>query len=71
MDCPICKSPMEPGEVQLRKAVSNLFAFGLGSTELTFTHTDSKNKQEIMNSWEFAKAYRCGACGATLIATKP
>jgi hypothetical protein len=71
MDCPICKMPMETGEVQLRKSIANLFAFGLGSTELVFTNAASKAKSEIMNSWEFGKAYRCSSCGATLIATKP
>ena len=71
MDCPICKTPMEPGEVQLRKSIANLFAFGLGSTELVFIDAASKAKREIMNSWEFGKAYHCGSCGATLIATKP
>ena len=71
MDCPICKAPMETGEVQLRKSIANLFAFGLCSAELVFTAADSNAKREIMSSWEFGKAYRCNACGATLIATKP
>lgn len=71
MDCPICKMPMETGEVQLRKSIANLFAFGWGATELVFTNAASKAKSEIMSSWEFGKAYRCSSCGATLIATKP
>lgn len=71
MKCPICQSPMETGEVHLRKAFSNFLVFGFGSTELTFTSDVTKSKQEIMNSWEFSKAYRCTSCGATLIATKP
>ncbi len=71
MDCPICKMPMETGEVQLRKSIMNLFAFGLGSTELVFTDAASKARSEIISSWEFGKAYRCSSCGATLIATKP
>ena len=71
MNCPACNEEMESGEVELRKSIGNLFAFGWGSTELVFRSDATKQKREIMNSWEHGKAFRCNACGATLIATRP
>lgn len=70
MKCPVCQEPMESGVVSLRKSMSNIMAFGWGSTELVFEADQNKQKTEIMNSWEHGKAFRCNACGATLIATR-
>jgi Domain of unknown function (DUF6487) len=69
MRCPNCNEAMQPGEVQLKKSLWNMMAFGFGSTELVFREGQSKKEVELMNSWEFSKAFFCDSCGAAVIAT--
>lgn len=69
MKCPICESPMEEGEANLKKSFFNTLAFGWGSTDLVFKGSNSKREVELMNPWKFSKAYYCKKCGASLIAT--
>lgn len=57
------------GEVRLKKSMWNMMAFGWGSTELVFRDDQSKKDTELMNSWEFSRAYWCEACGAVFVAT--
>lgn len=70
MNCPICNTTMDEGEVNLKKSFSNMFAFGWGSTELVFKGSATKKEVELMTSWDFSKAYYCSKCGASLIASK-
>ena len=60
---------MQQGEVRLKKSFWNTFAFGLGSTDLVFRDDQAKKDVELMNSWEFGRAYLFGSCGAAVIAT--
>jgi hypothetical protein len=60
---------MLQGEVRLRKSIWNMMAFGWGSTDLVFRDDQTKRDSELMNSWEFSKAYLCGSCGAAVVAT--
>ena len=69
MEFPNCSEPMRQGEVRLKKSFWNTLAFGWGSTELIFRDDLDKKDFELMNSWEFGRAYFCGACGSTVIAT--
>ena len=69
MKCPICEATMEEGEVNLKKSISNMLAFGWGSTNLVFKGTDDRKEVELMTSWDFSKAYYCKKCGASLIAS--
>jgi len=46
-----------------------LFAFGWGSTDLVFRDYQTKTDVELLNSWEFGKAYLCGSCNAVVIAS--
>lgn len=69
MNCPICDAPMDAGEVYLKKRFRNLLVFGWGSTDLVFKRTIPEKEIELMNSWDFSKAYHCRECGAAIIAT--
>ena len=69
MKCPICEAPMKEGEVNLKKSISNMLAFGWGSTNLVFKGTVDKKEVELMTAWDFSKAYYCKKCGASLIAS--
>ncbi len=69
MKCPNCNETMRRGEVRLNKSIGNTLAFGLGSTELVFRDEQSKADIELMNSWDFGRAYLCNSCGAVVIAT--
>jgi hypothetical protein len=60
---------MRQGEVRLNKSIGNAFAFGLGATELVFRDDQTKTDVELMNSWDFGRAYLCDSCGAVVIAT--
>ena len=60
---------MRQGEVRLKKSFWNFMAFGWGSTELVCRDDGGGKDVELMNSWEFGKAYLCDSCGAALIAT--
>ena len=57
MKSPICEAPMEEGEVNLKKSISNMLAFGLGSTNLVFKGADDKKEVELMTAWDYSKAY--------------
>lgn len=46
-----------------------MLAFGWGSTDLVFKDDQTKVDVELMNSWEFGKAYLYDSCGAAVIAT--
>ncbi len=61
---------MEEGEVNLKISISNMLAFGLGSTNLVFKGSDGKKEVELMTAWDFSKAYYCKKCGASLIASE-
>ena len=69
MKCPNCNEPMREGEVRLKKSFANMFAFGWGSTDLVFREDQTKKDVELMNSWEFSRAYLCRSCGAAVVAT--
>ena len=70
MNCPICDTAMDEGEVYLKKSFFNFLAFGFGSTNLIFKRDKPKQEMELMNPWDFNKAFHCSKCGATLIATE-
>ena len=69
MKCPICETPLEVGEANLKKSFFNMLSFGWGSTNLVFKGTDDKREVELMNAWDFSKAYYCKKCCASLIAS--
>ncbi len=69
MECPNCSQTMRQGEVRLKKSFWNTFAFGWGATDLVFRDDQNHSDIELMNSWNFGKAYLCEACGAAVIAT--
>ena len=70
MKCPVCETTMDEGEVYLKKAFFNMLAFGWGGTDLVFKNDKSKRETELLNQWDFSKAYRCKSCGASVIATR-
>jgi len=69
MECPNCSKTMRQGEVRLKKSLWNMLAFGWGSTNLVFRDYQTKTDVELLNSWEFGKAYLCGSCNAVVIAS--
>ena len=69
MECPNCSESMRQGEVRLKKSFWNALAFGWGATDLVFRDDQTKTDVELMNSWEFGRAYLCGSYGAAVIAT--
>ncbi len=69
MKCPICETPMDEGEANLKKSFLNMLSSGWGSTNLVFKSSKSKREVELMTPWDFSKAYYCKKCGASLIAS--
>ena len=45
-------------------------AFCWGANELSFRDDGGGKDVELMNSWEFGKAYLCDLCGAAVLATE-
>ena len=61
---------MQRGTATLDRSWTNVLAFGLGSSRLTF-NADEGKKTVVMSSWAIKRSFYCEHCGAITIAATP